>query len=188
MALPSREECRAALHGFIALLRGAPHAPGYYDLSVEGVWRSFWPALLLMVPYTLLLPAIDPGVGAAGPGLLLGEFALQLVIWAAYLLVMMVFCRAFGLTARYAVFAVLYNWGQAVILLVTLPVMLLAAAGLLPVTVVQNWFILLLLFWLFAVTRMARIGLGAPLGIAILAGLLDPAITELLHRLVDLLL
>src|SRR3546814_10276725 len=92
---------------------------------------------------------------------------------------------AFGLTARYAVFVILYNWGQAVLLLSILPVLALAAAGLLPAAVPQGWSLLLLLFWLFAVTRMARVGLGAPLGAAVLAGLLDPAVTELLHRLVD---
>src|SRR3546814_12124841 len=91
-------------------------------------------------------------------------------------------------SARNAVFVILYNWGQAVLLLSILPVLALAAAGLLPAAVPQGWSLLLLLFWLFAVTRMARVGLGASLGAAVLAGLLDPAVTELLHRLVDLIL
>jgi hypothetical protein len=67
-------------------------------------------------------------------------------------------------------------------------VLALTALGVLPAAVPQGWAGLLLLFWLFAVTRMARLGLGAPLGIALLAALLDPAVTVLLHRLVDLIL
>jgi hypothetical protein len=187
MALPSRAECRAALLGFAALLRGDPRALACYDLGVEGVWRSFWPSLLLTAPYVLLLPAADPGFDG-GAAAMLGQFALQIVTWIVYLVAMMVFCRAFGLTARYAVFVVLYNWGQAVLLAATLPVLALTALGVLPAAVPQGWAGLLLLFWLFAVTRMARLGLGAPLGIALLAALLDPAVTVLLHRLVDLIL
>lgn len=187
MALPGRDESLAALRGFVAVLRGDPQAPRYYDLSVDGVWRSFWPSLLLTIPYTLLLPAADPTV-SIDVGALLGQFVLQLAVWFVYLAVMMVFCRAFGLTARYAVFVILYNWGQAVLLLSILPVLALAAADLLPAAAPQGWSLLLLVFWLFAVTRMAQVGLGAALGTAVLAGLLDPAVTELLHRLVDLIL
>jgi hypothetical protein len=187
MALPSRDECRAALRGFALLLRGEARAVAFYDLSVEGVWRSFWPGLLLTLPYVLLLPAADPAIPADAAALA-GQFLLQIAVWFVYLAAMMVFGRAFGLTARYAVFVVLYNWGQAVLLLATLPVLGLTAAGLLPAGVPDGWAGMLLLLWLYAVTRMARIGLGAPLGIALLAAVLDPAVTVLLHRMVDLIL
>ena len=163
MALPSRDECRAALRGFAALLRGDAQALRSFDLSVEGFWRSFWPSLLLTIPYVLLLPAADPSM-PDDAGAIIGQGLLQLVIWFIYLAVMLVFCRAFGLTARYSVFVILYNWGQAVLLLATLPVLALTAAGLLPAGVPQGWAGLLLLVWLFAVTRMARIGLGAEQG------------------------
>src|SRR3546814_3613422 len=79
MALPGRDECLAALRGFVAVLRGDPQAPRHYDLSVDGVWRSFWPGLLLTIPYTLLLPAADPTV-TTDVGALLGQFVLQLAV------------------------------------------------------------------------------------------------------------
>jgi len=190
MALPSWGECTAALRGFAAVLRGDARALDCYDLSVDGFWRSFWPVLLLTVPYTLLLEPLAEAAGApaAGFAALAGQAILQLATWLGYVVLMIVFSRAFGLTGRYAAFVILYNWAQAIVMLATLPVLALTEWGLLPPGTPLGWSGLLLLLWLYAVTRIARIALAAPLGVSLLAALLDLAVTVILHRVVDLIL
>lgn len=190
MGFPTRLEMTAALRGFAAVLRGEADALRHYDLSVDGFWRSFWPALLLTVPYVLLLEPLVAAAGedAGGVGYIAGQGLLQLANWFVYLGLMIVLCRAFGLTGRYAAFVVLYNWAQAIAILATLPVLALTQWGLLPPGTPLGWSGILLLVWLYAVVRMARIALGAPLPAALMAALLDLAVTVLLHRLVDFIL
>lgn len=192
MALPSLAELHAAFRGLGLVVRGDRRALAFYDLSVEGFWRSFWPPLLIAIPYLLLLDAMAVALstGAEEPvGIsLLPQAVLQLSSWLGYLLVMVLYCRAFALTAGYAAFVVLYNWGQAIFMAATVLVLAASHWGLLPPGAPVGWSGMLLVLWIYVVVQMARLALGARTGVAIVAALLDVAMTVLLHRLVDLIL
>jgi len=56
MALPNRAEIAAALKGLALLLRGDARALQFYDLSLDGFWRSFGLPLFCLAVYLILQP------------------------------------------------------------------------------------------------------------------------------------
>lgn len=189
MALPNRAEIAAALKGLALLLRGDARGLQYYDLSLDGFWRSFGLPLFCLAVYLILQP-VNPVQAEIWADNRLGFLLMQgleyLLAWAAFLIAMAAICRGFGLGHRYAVFVVLYNWAQAIVTAASLPVLAGSLIGLLPPGTLTGWSTGILLLWLYIVLQAARIGLGAGLSLAVGAAFLDLAISILVHRLFDL--
>ena len=191
MAFPTGAEIRAATKGLGLLLRGDERALLCYDLSLEGFWRSFWLPLVLLLAYVLIMRP-DAAELAAYDGDVTYYMLLQavkfLLNWIAYFALIAGISRLFGLTERFGIFVILYNWAQAITTAATLPILAGATWGLLPGSVLAGWSTALLLAWLYIVMRVARHGLGASLSLAIAISALDLLVTLAMHRLVDLLL
>lgn len=191
MALPSSAEIRAAIKGLGLLLRGDDRALLCYDLSLDGFWRSFWLPLALLLAYVLIMQP-DAAELAVYDGDTTYYMLLQavkfLLGWVAYFALIAGISRIFGLTARFGIFVILYNWAQAITTAATLPILAGASWDLLPASVLAGWSTALLLAWLYIVVRLARHGLGATLPLALTISSLDLLVTLLMHRLVDLLL
>jgi hypothetical protein len=189
MALPNRAEIAAALKGLALLLRGDARALQFYDLSLDGFWRSFGLPLFCLAVYLILQP-VNPVQAEIWADNRLGFLLMQgleyLLAWAAFLVAMAAISRGFGLGHRYAVFVVLYNWAQAIVTAASLPILAGSLIGLLPLGVLAGWSTGILLLWLYIVLQAARIGLGASLSLAVGAAFLDLAISLLVHRLFDL--
>ncbi len=191
MALPSSAEARSALKGLGLLLRGDGRALLCYDLSLDGVWRSFWLPLATLIAYALVLqPDASEraywGDDTAGYALLQGlKF---LAAWLAYFMLAAGLSRVFQLGARFGIFVILYNWAQGITTAATLPILAGASWGLLPSGVLSGWSTALLLAWLYIVARVARVGLGASLSLALALAALDLLVSLAMHRLLDLLL
>lgn len=189
MALPHRAEIAAALKGLALLLRGDARALQFYDLSLDGFWRSFGLPLFCLVLYLILQPVSPVQAEIWGDnrlGFLLLQGLEYLLAWASFLIAMAAISRGFGLGHRYAVFVVLYNWAQAIVTAASLPVLAGSLIGLLPLGVLAGWSTGILLLWLYIVMQAARIGLGAGLSLAVGASFLDLALSIVAHRLFDL--
>ncbi|MFN4164550.1 MAG: hypothetical protein ACK4GK_08240 [Ferrovibrio sp.] len=189
MALPNRAEIAAALKGLALLLRGDARALQFYDLSLDGFWRSFGLPLFCLAVYLILQP-VNPVQAEIWADNRLGFLLMQgleyLLAWAAFLVAMAAISRGFGLGHRYAVFVVLYNWAQAIVTAASLPILAGSLIGLLPLGMLAGWSTGILLLWLYIVLQAGRIGLGASLSLAVGAAFLDLAISLLVHRLFDL--
>lgn len=188
MTLPSRAEIVAAVKGLGLLMRGDARALLCYDLSLDGFWRSFWPPLLALIAYALLM---QPDAGDADSwgddrlGFALVEGVKFLLAWALYFALIAGLSRLFHLGERFAIFVVLYNWAQAITTVATLPVLAGASWGLLPAGTLAGWSTALLLAWLYIVVRVARAGLGATLSLALAVSALDLMVSVAVHRLVE---
>lgn len=191
MALPSSAEIRSAIKGLGLLLRGDDRALLCYDLSLDGFWRSFWLPLALLVAYVLIMRP-EAAELAAYDGDMTSYMLLQavkfLLGWAAYFALIGVVSRMFGLSQRFGIFVILYNWAQAITTAATLPILALVSWDLLPLSVLAGWSTALLLAWLYIVARTGRHGLGGTWPLAITISSLDLLITLVMHRLVDMLL
>lgn len=191
MALPSSAEIRSAVKGLGLLLRGDDRALLCYDLSLDGFWRSFWLPLILLVAYVLIMRP-EAAELAAYDGDITYFMLLQalkfLLGWAAYFALIGLVSRMFGLSQRFGIFVILYNWAQAITTAATLPILAAVTWDLLPVSVLAGWSTALLLAWLYIVARIGRHGLGGTWPLAITVSSLDLLVTLLAHRLVDLLL
>lgn len=190
MALPLKDEVAAATRGLGFVLRGDGRALFCYDLTLDGFWRSFWLPLATLVAYALLMQpeGIEADYWAGNEiGFAVAQGLKFLLAWAVYFAVMAGLSRLYGLGNRFSVFVILYNWAQGITTAVTLPILLAANWDLLPGGALTGWSTALLFVWLFIVFRVARLGLGAALPLAIAASVLDLSTSLLLHRVVDLL-
>lgn len=191
MALPSSAEIRAAIKGLGLLLRGDDRALLCYDLSLDGFWRSFWLPLLLLVAYALVMQPTAVELAAFDDdraAYILAQAVKFLLGWVAYFALIGAVSRIFGLSPRFGIFVILYNWAQAITTAATLPILAGVSWDILPASVLAGWSTALLLAWLYIVVRVARHGLGATLSLALAVSALDLLVTLAMHRLIDLLL
>lgn len=191
MAFPSGAEIRAAVKGLGLLLRGDERALHCYDLSLDGFWRSFWLPLALLVAYAVIMQptAVELAVfDDSHTAYILAQAVKFLLGWVAYFALIGGISRIFGLSPRFGIFVILYNWAQAITTAATLPILAGVSWGILPASVLTGWSTALLLAWLYIVMRIARHGLGATWSLALAISALDLLISLAMHRLVDLLL
>ncbi len=122
--MPSRREVVAALYGAWRLLRFDAHGFAWFDLTIDGFWRSFF-AATLVAPAYLILAALDL-TGRAGPvdG---GWATLVLTLayaaeWIAFPIAAIFITRLLDLTEGYVPLIVAGNW-------ISVPQSLLVAAA-----------------------------------------------------------
>jgi hypothetical protein len=191
MALPSSAEIRSAVKGLGLLLRGDDRALLCHDLSLDGFWRSFWLPLALLVVYAVIMQPTAMELAAfddSQMAYILTQAVKFLLGWVAYFALIGGISRIFGLSPRFGIFVILYNWAQAITTAATLPILAGVSWGLLPASVLAGWSTALLLAWLYIVVRVARHGLGATWSLALAISALDLLVTLAMHRLIDLLL
>lgn len=123
------------LFGAYRLARGDPRGMSFFDRTPEGALRSF-AAALVVLPIFVIVDAIQtaPLFGQTPWWALLGVGALAYAIrWTAYPVAMIQIVRLIDREARYPDFLAAYNWSAALVYPVYLPVVLISAAGWLPV-------------------------------------------------------
>lgn len=125
--LPSFAEISSSLYGAWRLIRLDDKAAKYFNLTIEGFWRSFF-AAVISLPYfvvaILWLPreAIEAGMEVPDP--LLSTVA-YLLSWMVFPAVAIVFARMFELSQSYIGYIIAYNWAGA---LIAQPLLVLAMA------------------------------------------------------------
>ncbi len=167
------QDLQKAIYGAYRLARLDRDGMTQFDISAEGFWRSFLAPVLGAPIYYLLL---ELGNAVASEGATVKPAVEMLgysVAWVLFLGLMIPVARAAGLGAHYAAFVVVFNWCQLFIMLVMLPIMGLAAAGILPltaagITIVAITFAALGFLWF-----IARTALHASAFVAIEVVLLD---------------
>ena len=175
MAILTRDEVVRSLDGAGRLFIDRPEAMRFFDVSVEGFWRSF-AAILLVAPsfalaslaeYHLILSdsIADEGFSEAA---FAAARALSLCVdWVAFPILLALVAGRLGLGGRYASYVVARNWCSVLALVPFGMVGLLFAAGVLGPDVTS-------FLWLAAVIAVlrynfviARRGLGVGTAFAI---------------------
>lgn len=129
--MPSTLEITRALYGawrFARLDRGALQ---WFEVSVEGFWRSFF-AFAIVVPGFAVLMVIEHTefpVAAGAPRIIAIDGIAYVVQCVAYPLAMVFLCRAIGRWDRYVGFVVALNWSVVLQMALIVPAKLLAASG-----------------------------------------------------------
>lgn len=113
--MPGRIDIARALNGSLMLLRGDGAGLAWFDLSIEGFWRSLRIAWLLAPIYALIL-LLDVSAGTPSIAYVLINLIGYGIGWFGFLLLMLPLARHFGLTNSYLPFAIAYNWSQMVML------------------------------------------------------------------------
>ncbi|MBX6322957.1 MAG: hypothetical protein IRY94_14100 [Rhodospirillaceae bacterium] len=156
-------EIRRAFRGAWRLAHADPGGLALFDRSVDGFWRSFRAALVVAPAYAVQLAlqftARPPAAGWAR--VVAVEAIAYAVGWLAFPVVMHWVCRLLGREEAYVGYIVAYNWSSLVQVLVWMPALLLAYAGLGVLVLLAGQIGLLVYQWFIARTALAIDGLSA---------------------------
>jgi len=162
--IPSAAETAAGLYGSYRLARLDPSGMRYFNVSVDGFWRSFFAAVLVAPMYAVFLTMSMAGDGSE---VMPTRFALAhtvgyVVGWLAYPAVMESLTRLLGCRDRFIGYIVAYNWASVLRNAVVLPIALLPATGLVTAEVAFLLWLGAFLLVLAYVWFIARVALGLP--------------------------
>ena len=183
--MPDREEVLSALYGAYRLACFDVAGMSYFNLTVEGFWRSFFAAVLVAPAYAVL---VGMQVSARAQDfnialVFLAESIGYVLAWCAFPLVALVLTRLLGLDRNYVALIVAHNWSAvlqtaAFVAVVLLGVVLPEGPGTLVVTLttgavlVYQWFVI-------------RTALRTTGGVALLLLLVDLVVTTLISAGTD---
>lgn len=160
------------------------------DRTPEGAWKSFYAAVIVLPAWALLQILRlwgDPG-DASVLQVALVEAIAYVVSWTAFPLLMHSVSGLLDREGRYVDFLCAYNWSSVIQMAVYLPVVLLAATGLLPGGVAEGLVFgvtLAMLVYQWFVTRTA---LDVNSVTAVVLVLLDLFLSALITSVADGLL
>jgi hypothetical protein len=151
--MPDREEVLSALYGAYRLAWFDVSGMTFFNLTVEGFWRSFFAAVLVAPAYAVLVGMRVPVAELNIALVFLIESIGYVLAWCAFPLVALALTRLLGLDRNYVALIVAHNWSAVLQMAAFLAVVLLgvivpAALGTLLVTVttiailVYQWFVI----------------------------------------------
>jgi hypothetical protein len=172
--MPSRDEILRSLTGAWHLFLDRPNALRYFDLSLDGFWRSFGAILLVAPSYFLVALAERTRIltDSINDGFDGGAFFFNKVIsigvdWVAFAIAFAFIAGPLGLGRTYSTFIIARNWGTVLAVIPFAIISLLYLAGMLGPDVAD---FLSLAFWVVVIRYsylIARRALGAEIGTAI---------------------
>lgn len=162
-------EVSYGLFGAWRLAHLDPRGMDYFDTTIEGFWRSFWAAVLMIPPYiVLVLLQLGQRETDWDPlRVLLVETIGYAIAWTAFPLAAFYVLAALGKQQRYVAYIVAYNWSNLIQIAVMLPVAALEATGALPGGVSTSLFIAALASILFYQYYITRVALDVDIAIAV---------------------
>ncbi|HHZ07734.1 MAG TPA: transporter [Rhizobiales bacterium] len=187
-------EIRRNLTGAWRLMTGRADGLRLLDISADGFWNSFYaiPVALPALAVGWLMTA--NGIAADGGGRLATLAALAVVDLSVWIVPVIVFVAAapqFGLTNRVAHLVVAYNWGEALMNWLALPVALFllvfdVSQQTSDALMLLTFIVLTVLGWRLVTTAIGR---GAAVGSAVFGGLFVVSVVVLitLERLMGIL-
>jgi hypothetical protein len=109
------EEASRSLQGAWGLLRRDPAAPTAFNATLDGFWRSFVVAVLLLpliLAYLALTDSAESADQAAPATRWIVSILVYVIEWAAWPLVAFYLARAMNCSDRLLGYLVAYNWSQ----------------------------------------------------------------------------
>jgi len=193
-----RDEVARSLYGAWRLFLDRPEAMRYFDVSLDGFWRSFAAVILLVPAYAMtalaeyrviLSDAIaDDGFSNAA---FVADKALALGIdWIALPVLLALVARPLGISRTYAPFIVARNWCAVLAVLPFGLIGFLFAAGIFGVdlaNVLSLAALVVVLYYNFLIARRAlAVGTAFAIGIVILDLLVSLSVAALADSIVGL--
>lgn len=191
--MPSLAEISSALTGSLLIARRDPSALGYFNMTVDGFWRSF-AAILLVAPIYLAISGLNPGAIEGEPireedGISAVTRLIVLgVEWVAYPIAMVLVARLLGLQQHYAGYIIVYNWSSVPAMAVLLPPFLLFNFGFIGAKSLFSLFIALSLAVAYYRWLIARMALQVTPAIAVGIVIFDFAVSMLAGTIMQRLL
>ncbi len=132
MITPS--EVSRGIFGAWILARFNANGITLFDNSVEGFWRSFWAAAIVLPAYAILLTLRYSGAtfGVGSGTVFLVQSIANVVDWMAFPFAMFYVAQMFNRDQWYCRYIAAYNWAAVLQITLMLIISLIAAGGILP--------------------------------------------------------
>ncbi len=131
--MPGREEIARALFGAFLLVRRDPRGMGFFNITIEGSWRSFFAAVLVAPMFAIIMALHRPEHAEATVAWQFLTHTIRYAIdWAAYPVIVAVIARLINLSHLYVGYIVAYNWAKVLINALFLVLAVLAATDIVP--------------------------------------------------------
>lgn len=181
----SRTEIAHGVSGAWRLMWGDGGGLYMLDRTREGFWRSFR-VMLLVAPlqvFCLLIVYERTQTMASGSLIILVEALRYVIEWTAFPVALLEIARISGWRSRYIGAVVAMNWASV-------PVIILSTMRLAIGEVVPSWLggalgLILMVFFIYWLTRILREALSLSVGHAVALALLNLWISILLEIVVD---
>ncbi len=189
--IPRRAEIASALTGAWWLFLRRAEAMRFFDVSVDGFWRSFGAIWLVLPGYAVIALAVrrmtpdDPAAAAAPVAVFVAALLVRLAVdWVALPLLLALVARPLGIAGRYVPFIVARNWATVLAVYLTAVASLIAAfPGLEEIGGVLMFAVFLLMLRYFYL--VARIALDAGIGLAVALVVVDFAVSTMIELAVS---
>lgn len=182
--MPDREEIIRSLTGAWRLFLDRPDAMRYFDVSVDGFWRSFYVILLILPAYAIIALAertriLTDSIADDFSG---GAFVVNKVVtltfdWITLPIVLAFLAAPLGVSRTYTSFVVARNWGAVLAITPFGLVELLYLIGILSSDIANILSLIILVVVIRFNYLIARRGLGAEAGLAVGVVIADIAIS-----------
>lgn len=179
--MPSYTEIIRSIYGAWRIARMDPEALKYFNVSIEGFWRSFF-AILIVAPFFLLSrsvadssfsPDAENILGKEGYDFLIFRIGVFIVGWISFPILMVPLARLLNLSSTYVPYIIAWNWSTVVASIFLLPASLIVGYGLMPDNLAGFIFMVIYVTILFYGYLVARSGLGCSAVTAIAIVLID---------------
>lgn len=113
--MPLIQEITSSIYGAWRLVLHDADGMRWLNLTVEGFWRSFLPAVIIL-PFAVLLAQVPPIEGQPVLEVSLPMFlGLHVVEWIGRALILLALCAVLGLTHRFVALIIAWNWADLLI-------------------------------------------------------------------------
>jgi hypothetical protein len=191
--MPDRDEIVRSLIGAWRLFLDRPDAMRYFNVSIDGFWRSFAAILFVAPAYALFAsaehieilsqPVVDPAFSEAA--FAVNKLLTLVLDWITLPILLALFAGPLGVSRTYAAYVVARNW---CIVLATAPfgvIALLALLGILPDGFAALLALVLSVAVIYYNYLIARRALAASTGLAIGVVVAEVAISLLVIGFAD---
>jgi hypothetical protein len=180
-------ELSAGVYGAWRLAHLDSKGHTYFDRSIEGFWKSFWAAAVVLPGYIILLALqlSETEVTASAGRLVIVEAISYIIGWTAFPLAVFYIAPVIDRQEQYLGYIVAHNWAEVVQIGLLLPVTIVAALGILPSAITLFAMLAILYYeWFIAKTALAVDGLVA-FGIVVLNLMIGITLTAVTNGMIS---
>lgn len=163
----ARHEVLLSLYGAWRLFLRDPRGIEWLDTSIEGYWKSFFCAVVVLPGYALWVVSRDYSLVEAGFFRILTVEGIEYVIqWVAWPLIMAYIAPVLDRSENYIRYIVAFNWGASIYILIALFILAVEHVGFMPkgiigLVMLSGTIIVLLYHWYILRIGLEVSGVGA---------------------------
>jgi hypothetical protein len=185
MPFLDRDEIARSLTGAWRVFLDKPDASQFFDLSVEGFWRSFR-AFGLMIPFYGLMAAaeyralIAANADVGESAFILTKAVASGIDWILFPMLLALIAEPLGITRSYTSFVIARNWGSVLASVPSVVVNLLYVLGIFDDDLTQIVSLIVLFVQLRYAYLIASRTLGVGIGLAVAVVVGDFAVSQMI--------